>query len=61
MAEENHNRNWVVQYLDGLVVEKFYGKVTLQFESGKVVSARREQVLIPQKDNPITGGRQNLS
>ena len=48
----SENKDWIVKLVDNLMSGNFFGKITLQFEAGKVVSVRKEQVLIPAKDNP---------
>ncbi len=39
--------DWVVKILSGLTDNKFYGKLTLYFENGKITLARREETIKP--------------
>jgi len=38
---------WLGQFLSQLMEKKFYGHLTLTFESGKIVLIRREETLKP--------------
>jgi len=38
---------WVIKYISVLTNRKFYGKLTLSFESGKVTTCKLEETIKP--------------
>jgi hypothetical protein len=41
---------WLTKILNELKTKRFYGKITLSFEAGKLVTLRREETIKPPKD-----------
>ena len=39
--------NWAIKLIKDLCARKFYGTLTIRFESGRVVTARKEETLKP--------------
>ena len=47
-GQDNHHfLEWVQKYIMSLTNRKFYGKLTLSFESGKVTTCKLEETLKP--------------
>lgn len=40
--------NWIVRVLKDLISRKFYGKITIMFENGKITRAKKEESLKPE-------------
>jgi hypothetical protein len=39
---------WAAKIITDLIARKFYGKLTISFEGGRIVMARKEETLKPQ-------------
>ena len=44
--------SWVVDVIKKISSEKFYGKIILQFEAGKIVLIRKEETIKPPRTEP---------
>jgi hypothetical protein len=42
---------WAINLIKAAVRDRFYGRITLHFEAGKIVHMKREQTLKPPKDD----------
>lgn len=41
------NLNWLIKVVQDLGARKFYGKLTISFENGNIVLAKKEETLKP--------------
>jgi hypothetical protein len=41
--------NWIAKILTDLQARKFYGKITIHFENGRIILAKKEATLKPPK------------
>jgi len=39
--------NWILKIIKDLISRKFYGTLTIRFESGRIVMARKEETIKP--------------
>ena len=39
---------WIIKTITDLVAKKFFGKLTIQFEKGKIIRAVKEESLKPE-------------
>jgi len=54
MAERICIFDWLSEIIHELIAARFYGKVTLCFEAGKLVHVRKEETLQPPQDTMKT-------
>lgn len=40
---------WLMEQIQYLMAEKFYGQITIRFEAGNITVIKKEQSLIPPK------------
>jgi len=40
--------NWLIKLITDLIQRKFYGQLTIVFEQGKIVRAKKEESLKPE-------------
>lgn len=43
------NIKWLIRIINDLSARKYYGKLTISFESGKVVIVKKEETMKPNK------------
>jgi hypothetical protein len=40
--------NWIIKFIKDLISRKYYGKITLSFEQGKIVNVKKSENIKPE-------------